>query len=84
MKTYANRFEFEMVMSDDLYLHATYVLAPWIIGIISFIFVIVGAFMCYAIAAAVRLQYRLEKIASFVHEQQEAHEDHNIITLLSE
>lgn len=73
-----------MVSETNLYFVATYVLAPWVIGVISFIFVIVGAFMCYAIAAAVRLRHRLEKIALFVHEQQEAQEEHNIIQLDSE
>ncbi|GFT69913.1 hypothetical protein NPIL_483181 [Nephila pilipes] len=50
-----------MASDSNLYLFATNVLAPWIIGVISFIFVLVGAFMCYAIGAAVRLHHRLER-----------------------
>ncbi|GIY31051.1 hypothetical protein CEXT_270631 [Caerostris extrusa] len=57
-----------MASDINLYLFATNVLAPWIIGVISFIFVIIGAFMCYAIGAAVRLRHKLEKLAMYMQE----------------
>ncbi|KAF8790283.1 hypothetical protein HNY73_005335 [Argiope bruennichi] len=70
-------------MSNDinLYLFATNVLAPWIIGVISFLFVLIGAFMCYAIGAAVRLRHRLEKFAIYV---QEVDDDHYKLVTLDE
>lgn len=64
--------------SDNLYLFATNVLAPWIIGVISFIFVLIGAFMCYAIGAAVRLHHRLEKLAIYMQEVQD--EQNKLVT----
>ncbi|GIY86110.1 hypothetical protein CDAR_372351 [Caerostris darwini] len=60
-----------MASDINLYLFATNVLAPWIIGVISFIFVIIGAFMCYAIGAAVRLRNKLEKLAMYMQEYED-------------
>ncbi|GFY46264.1 uncharacterized protein TNIN_202971 [Trichonephila inaurata madagascariensis] len=69
--------EFEMA-SDNLYLFATNVLAPWIIGVISFLFVLIGAFMGYAIASAVRLRHKLEKLAIYMQEVQD--EQNKLVT----
>lgn len=40
--------------------------SSWLIAIVSIVFILLGAFLCYAIGSAVRLHARLQKLLNFV------------------
>lgn len=45
--------------------------SSYLIAIVTVVFILLGAFLCYAIGSAVRLQARLQKILSFVQGEKE-------------
>lgn len=57
--------------------------SSWLIAIVSTVFILLGAFLCYAIGSAVRLRARLQKILNFVEEdnEKENNEEENLISI---
>lgn len=64
---------------ENLYYLPTKNVSSWLIGIVSVIFIILGAFLWYAIASAVRLHAKLEKIMNYVPEEEQ--DEENLITI---
>lgn len=59
-------------MSDEgtIYFVGTGKLAPWIIGVVTFIFCVIAGFLFFAIAAAIRLHNEIEECKSKLEEEQ--------------
>lgn len=53
--------------------------SSWLIAIVSTVFILLGAFLCYAIGSAVRLRARLQKILNFVEEEE--NDEENLISI---